>query len=152
MNPEDFVEKCPYKFAVGTAYFDAWIRPKEIETIQFFCEMLHINKYLEIGTWEGFSAYMIKHLVKEIWCIDHTPTDRRYKSLNDYVIRPNDNIHLIREKSEVVGPLLKEKYFDMILIDGDHSYESCYKDIEMYFPKLKVGGMFLVHDYNHPDD
>lgn len=36
---------------------------------------------------------------------------------------------------------------DAILIDGDHSYEGVKRDLELYFPLLRPGGILIVHDY-----
>lgn len=38
--------------------------------------------------------------------------------------------------------------FDLIFIDGDHSFEGCLADVARYVPKyLKPGGYFILHDY-----
>lgn len=37
--------------------------------------------------------------------------------------------------------------FDMIYIDGDHSYEGCRRDLEAAFKKIKYGGWIMGHDY-----
>lgn len=44
-----------------------------------------------------------------------------------------------------------DNYFDLIYIDGDHSYEGCLRDIEDWYPKLKKGG-FLVGDDFRDDE
>lgn len=36
--------------------------------------------------------------------------------------------------------------FDIIYIDGDHSYKGCLFDIEMYAPKIKRGGFLIMDD------
>ena len=37
---------------------------------------------------------------------------------------------------------------DLILIDGDHSYDACRRDCEQYVTKnLRPGGYFVLHDY-----
>jgi len=41
---------------------------------------------------------------------------------------------------------IKDIEFDLIFIDGDHSYEGVKKDFEMYVPLLKDGGLILMHD------
>lgn len=38
---------------------------------------------------------------------------------------------------------------DMVWIDGDHSTEQIIKDIQNYYPKVKYGGIFGGHDYQH---
>ena len=35
---------------------------------------------------------------------------------------------------------------DMVYIDGNHAYEYVKKDIELYYPKIKVGGIIGGHD------
>lgn len=37
---------------------------------------------------------------------------------------------------------------DLILIDGDHLYEACRRDVQQYVPTyLRPGGYFILHDY-----
>jgi cephalosporin hydroxylase len=38
--------------------------------------------------------------------------------------------------------------FDWIYIDGDHHYEAVLQDLELYFPKVKVGGYIVYDDYD----
>ena len=46
---------------------------------------------------------------------------------------------------------------DMVFVDGDHSYDGCKGDIEIWLKHLKPGGLIVVHDYgkgelaDHPD-
>ena len=35
---------------------------------------------------------------------------------------------------------------DMVYIDGNHAYEYVKKDIELYYPKVKIGGIIGGHD------
>lgn len=37
--------------------------------------------------------------------------------------------------------------FDLIFIDGDHTYIGCLRDITDWYPKLKKGGVLLGDDY-----
>ena len=37
--------------------------------------------------------------------------------------------------------------FDMIYIDGDHSYDGCKKDLIIAYDKIKNGGFIMGHDY-----
>lgn len=55
--------------------------------------------------------------------------------------------------SDAAAPILTEeivrtgRFFDAMVIDGDHSYEGVKKDIELFFPLLRSGGLVLFHDY-----
>ena len=42
----------------------------------------------------------------------------------------------------------KNEYFDFIFIDADHSYQSVRQDLEIWYPKIKPGGLISGHDYH----
>lgn len=51
----------------------------------------------------------------------------------------------------IVGDSQKAKYqqiggFDLLFIDGDHSYQGCTNDLENWYPDLAPGGHLLLHD------
>jgi predicted O-methyltransferase YrrM len=37
--------------------------------------------------------------------------------------------------------------YDLVFIDGDHSYKGCKEDIEAWWPLVKTGGYLSGHDY-----
>lgn len=39
---------------------------------------------------------------------------------------------------------------DVLLIDGDHSPAGCQKDLEMYTPLVRAGGLVILHDVGSP--
>lgn len=39
---------------------------------------------------------------------------------------------------------------DLLLIDGDHTYEGCYSDLMQWAPLVRPGGLVLVHDADCP--
>jgi hypothetical protein len=52
----------------------------------------------------------------------------------------------IRKKSEdAVNDV--EEHLDFVYIDGNHDYEYVKKDIALYYPLVKYGGVFGGHDY-----
>jgi predicted O-methyltransferase YrrM len=36
--------------------------------------------------------------------------------------------------------------FNLLFIDGDHSYEACARDVQSYSPYLQLGGTLILHD------
>jgi hypothetical protein len=41
-----------------------------------------------------------------------------------------------------------DEYFDIIYIDGDHSYEGVLRDLKLSYNKVKKNGIICGHDYN----
>lgn len=46
---------------------------------------------------------------------------------------------------------LRPVTFDMVFIDGDHSYEGCYSDITRWATYIVPDGIMAIHDYNKTD-
>lgn len=53
----------------------------------------------------------------------------------------------LRMLSEDAAQLFKPGALDFVYIDAVHTYEGCKKDIELWWPKVKKGGVFAGHDY-----
>ncbi len=125
---------------------------------------------LEIGTLEGASALsFVLGGAKQVVTIDtFSPNvmtnegDRENYSkpygLNGVTIQQTFNILHIHPVVMMVGrscdcvPLLRDKFFDVIFIDGGHMYETVKSDWLLCSPKLKDGGVMLLHDYGNTDD
>jgi hypothetical protein len=112
---------------------------------------------VEIGTYEGENAYnILKHLsIEHLYCIDP------YSKYNEYIDSLDVNaafetakkrlskftskVTFIVEKSEdaidKIPPLV-----DFVYIDGNHLYDYVRRDIELYYPRVKCGGVIGGHD------
>jgi len=141
------------------------VRPDREE---FFKSIIEKNKnlvnknVLEIGVADGSNALRIcKFLVpNKIWLVDpwvnqqnraadrgssetqHNEAFEKTKSRFS-----NKNCEIIRDFAENVVDNFEDEFFDFIYVDGDHSYEGCKKDLDLYYPKLKKGGFFGGHDF-----
>lgn len=52
-----------------------------------------------------------------------------------------DKVEFIRKKSEDATDDIPDD-LDFVYIDGNHDYEYVKKDLELYYPKVKMGGVF----------
>jgi hypothetical protein len=48
--------------------------------------------------------------------------------------------------TSAIDSFLINQVFDVILVDGDHSYEGCLLDLATCLPFLKEGGILILHD------
>jgi cephalosporin hydroxylase len=57
----------------------------------------------------------------------------------------------IRKLSKEAAIDFKDGGCDIVFIDMNHSYESVLEDINIWLPKVKIGGYLAGHDYNIVD-
>jgi predicted O-methyltransferase YrrM len=59
----------------------------------------------------------------------------------------HENIRIVRGWSTEVESQIPSD-LDMVFVDGDHDFEPVLKDLMLYVPKIKKGGLLLMHDFN----
>ena len=126
-------------------------------------ELVLLNKFarnisnrgilVEIGSYLGASSLVLSRANKKntLYCIDTWNNDAmsegKWDTMNSFMhnTRHCKNIVPLRMWStEAINKI--PEYFDMIFVDGDHSYDGVKKDIDLYFPRLKSGGIITMHD------
>jgi len=78
--------------------------------------------------------------------------------LNSFLSLAQNNLHpfaerarLHRMRSDKFAQTVADHTYDVIFIDGDHSYDCVRNDLENFYPKVKSGGIFAGHDIGMPD-
>lgn len=56
---------------------------------------------------------------------------------------------MYRTTSEAASTDVPALSCDLVFIDALHDYESVKQDIALWWPKVRVGGMLALHDFNH---
>lgn len=51
--------------------------------------------------------------------------------------------------SITASKMFGNKFFNMVFIDGLHSYQDCKADIKAWWPKIKTGGWIGGHDFDN---
>lgn len=54
---------------------------------------------------------------------------------------------IMRMKSEEAANAFNEGALDFVYIDANHAYEFVRQDLELWFPRVRSGGIFAGHDY-----
>ena len=123
--------------------------------INFFTELLKKRQvFLEIGSYDGVPLSILaeKNPLKKFYAIDAFisawGTDEGH--LDYFLVNTKylENVYLLRGKTRDILPILKERIFDIIFVDGDHSYEGVLFDLESSYQLLKEDGYLCMHDYN----
>jgi cephalosporin hydroxylase len=107
----------------------------------------------EIGSFSGVSTELFSLFTKTVHVIDHwQPTDHEYiktaeNEFDKMLTRVNN---VVKHKIDSVegAQLFPDECFDLVYIDGDHNYESVVRDLNAWYPKVKMGGYLAGHDYN----
>jgi len=58
-----------------------------------------------------------------------------------------DRAFMLRMGSKDAVEIFEDQSLDFIYIDANHTYETAKEDVELWYPKIKVGGMISGHDY-----
>lgn len=144
IDEEGFIEYCNYINSLN----------KKIVTI------------LEIGSYIGESSILFKKYFKDsfLFCVDpwvdnydlNDPTIRIFsfsqveKAFDEMMFKQNNYIKC-KMFSDDFFNLMPDNFFDLIYIDGNHSYDFVYRDILNSLRVLKPDGILSGHDYgrNH---
>lgn len=73
--------------------------------------------------------------------------DRAYEKAK--AILSGYNVELVCKPSGDVAAMFDDESVDFVYIDGDHTFDAVIVDIVKYVPKVRMGGLVLVHDYFH---
>ena len=97
---------------------------------------------LELGTNNGVSTKLFSKYAKKVTAVDILLTQKFNSFLSSA-----DNVEFHNISFFTFSKINNEKY-DLIYIDGDHSYESIKEDINIFKQFVKPGGIISGHDYN----
>ena len=124
------------------------------------------NIGIEIGVATGnFSEVLLKVTkLQKIYFLDawmHFPDDEykdpcnasqknqdaRYQSVIKRLSPYGDRVEIMRKDCREAVKDFADEYFDFIYIDANHEYSHIKRDLDDWYPKVKVGGVYAGHDY-----
>tara|TARA_R110000824_G_scaffold41348_1_gene123062 strand:- start:54 stop:1037 length:984 start_codon:yes stop_codon:yes gene_type:complete len=132
---------------------DIWAKYKK----QDFFDTIRPNSIIaEIGVLDGEHAAEILQYCKpkELWLIDpweNYDTYQRYRGNYEKVKKlfaNNESVKIIKNYSVEASKLFEDHYFDVVYIDGNHSYDYVKADIAHWLPKVKKDGFICGDDFN----
>lgn len=135
--------------------------PWEMNELLALIRNRQIGAVLEIGTKaHGWVNTLFQWTAPgcDFVCVDVRAyyTDQRQQVMRNLALTGRD-LRLIMGDS--TDPKTVEKVrsarsgqYDLLHVDGDHSYESCRLDYENYSPLVRDGGLIVFHDVHHVRD
>ena len=135
------------------------------EMLKYYCNSLSNHKLLEIGVFKGeFLDYLVQNcnydsidavdLFDGITCsgnadgnnVEYYDVGKSYLELLDKY-KENTNVNILKANSNVFLKNQPSNSYDIIYIDGDHSYEGVKNDLINAYSAIKNGGYIMGHDY-----
>lgn len=107
------------------------------------------NEAVEVGVAAGAYSHtiLLNSDLKLLYSVDNwddpfimAKAERRL----DVFGNRNKILHMTSEEASKYFP---DNYLDFVYIDADHIYKSVKQDLELWYPKVKKGGIFAGHDY-----
>jgi hypothetical protein len=118
---------------------------------------------VEIGTFKGyFAQHILRNWNGTLYMVDvwRELEKKEYTDISNRTTEDNvwfeamkaidgfeDRALMLRMKSNQASKLFADDSLDFIYIDANHKYDAVKEDIELWWPKLKSGGMLAGHDY-----
>ena len=124
------------------------------------------GKGVEIGVQSGFYSrqILLESKLETLYSVDpwiHFPSEE-YVDIANISQEEQNGLYLqtikllmrfktrsvcMRLTSEDAANVFQKDFFDFVYIDANHSYEGCKRDINLWWSKLRSGGVFAGHDY-----
>ena len=116
---------------------------------QYFINLINERGYkqgLEVGVRDGISgSAFMKTNIEHMYGIDHL----EWQSGRKLEAESNGRYQYVIGRSPDCAEAFESEVFDVVFLDGDHSYEAVKQDLNAWWPKLKSGGLFCGDDYHY---
>jgi len=154
-----------------TPHVDQWLAAMKTTVLesltltQLSRQYQDLNKLVEIGSGTGGSMIALATGAdkSELVCVDpFEPYDEEnYSGLAKGVTEGDegefwrnaeqfgykDRVTNIKKYSDLAAADIEDGSCDIVYVDGNHSYDIVKSDLELYWPKVREGGLLLGHDY-----
>lgn len=105
-------------------------------------------RFLEIGTALGYSACLMATAAPRARIVTLNPKPGEFEKAAA-ALRIRSNVAVIQQTSEQYWKVGGSELYNLVFVDGDHSYRMVLHDSQ-FFNRLRPGGVILFHDYS-PD-
>ncbi|SCB42562.1 Predicted O-methyltransferase YrrM [Bradyrhizobium shewense] len=165
LSRDDYSEYLLKYYREGARRFNAGWRYVDIVTVLLaLAEQLQPKSYLEIGVRRGrsVSAVASKAPACDLYMFDmwvsnyagmENPGPELVSQELDKFSHSGERIFTDGNSHQTLKPFFEthqDLAFDLITVDGDHSYDGAVEDLCYVLPHLKIGGAIVFDDVCHP--
>lgn len=123
---------------------EGWLLPDEADLLRKYSD----GVWCEIGSWKGKSTLVLAESGRG-YAIDTFTGSAEHGDVDTFADFIQNTQHLknvtaIRGDFRIAHEYIPE--LDFLYLDADHSYEATKEAFEMYAPKVKKGGVVVLHD------
>ena len=137
-------------------------RPRRYMNVLASCLLDHFDQEqglrgAEIGVADGFTSSLLLHTFPSLFLfmVDsyrdralHRDMGESLKKARQHTTKVQDRRVIVVCDTEVARRLFRKNSLDFVFIDALHSYAGCKKDLELWVPCVRKGGLLTGHDYN----
>lgn len=140
------------------SYFDTQTIPSAWKGLERFAwwivSTMDPKVICDLGVDEGFSTIELARYCKgEVFGVDHfqgdahAGTKNSRDKFNEHVFRSGmQNIRLLDMTFDDASTRFERESIDILHIDGFHTYHAVKHDFYTWLPKVRKGGVILMHD------
>lgn len=146
---------------------DGWLSGSEAAALY---DLAHdaTGPIVEIGSWCGRSTavlalasmagnYQPVYAIDSFAPVRETASGKMSPASSPALLRANLDsagvnglVHIVAKPSEEAVAEIPDQ-IDVLFVDGAHDYESAKRDLELYLPKVRIGGRVAIHDCHEAD-
>jgi len=128
----EFINKKDFSY-VGIDLFEDFLKNNLID------EVAPLSNYSKIYFNNPIKNFFIRFMGREL---------NSYESVNKFLNKFNENIKLYKGKSSEVLKKIDLKNINYIFLDGGHSFETVYSDLNIIYSKASKSTVIFCDDYN----
>lgn len=137
------------KSTIGKLTKQSGLSPKYISLLTTMAHQLEYKDILELGTCTGLTTTALAEFcpTATITTIENAK-DRATWAVNNFEQRKLSNITLLQEDFDTALNEFarQQKHFDMIFIDGNHTFSATVRYFEKLKPLIKINGLLIFDD------
>jgi predicted O-methyltransferase YrrM len=130
-----------------------WGDTNDLEKIKLLCKLGYNKNVFELGTYRGRTTYILSQYAKHVTTFDlGSNISLESKLYSNYDVGEIYKKNNCTNVTQLIGNSLEFDFtphyekFDLVYLDGGHTYDIVKNDFEVSFNLLKPGGWIIVDD------